>query len=117
MNQRDLVIMHPDTFKSLKLKRDKDLHLDHESMGFFYKGLAIRVDNHIDRFIETGRYVLPSGKIVEKHSVRIDFKFYYLGVEDLEELILRKLVKKELRENIILFSPPSMLNPLKFPSI
>ena len=44
---------------------------------------------------KSGKYILPNGTVVKKSDVKVSYKFYEYGEEDIPYLLLKGLIKEE----------------------
>lgn len=107
-------VTHPDNAKWLR----KELHKIFETekkpfdinnpfaIDVSYPPFQIRESAYLNRDTLTGRYILPTGEVVEKENIRIVSRFHEYGPEDLELLLFAGLVQEERTRLFYEVNPP-----------
>lgn len=87
---------HPDNLPALEaaLRRNDLAGIDTTDHPF---GLGFRVCTNkiLAKDKPTGRYILPSGKVVERDQINLRHKFVIYGPEDADLLVYMKYIREE----------------------
>ena len=86
------IICHPENWELVKRKINKG---DFCKPGHYFEHFNIRTNEHMDKDKPTGKFRLPSGKVVERDMVSIRQRFVTYGPEDCESLVYAGIITEE----------------------
>lgn len=100
------IFVHPDNLELLKkhIEAGKyDSPSNRLSMDPF--SFTVRTNPHIDRTEPTGRFILPSGEVVDRHNVIVKGRFVTYGPEDIECLLFAGVIREEHAIKVVMIRP------------
>lgn len=111
------IFVHPDNLEAVKKRLNAgefDGRVDRWSM--VPPSFTLRADPHIERTKPSGKFILPSGEVVERHNVVVEDRFVTYGPEDVDWLVMAGVLRHEMTINVVVMKDsPWRLRMWDFP--
>lgn len=86
------LVTHTENVKTLQEHINKGVYDDGNFMPLFF---TIRGNEFMEKTKKTGRYIMPSGDVVDRSTVSIRDRFVEYGPEDIEFLVYAGVIREE----------------------
>lgn len=86
------IIAHPDNINALRARLDSG---EFDRPGGLFQAFTVRADKFMERDKPTGRYVMPSGLVVDREEVFWGTPFVDYGPDDIPLLLFLGIIRED----------------------